>query len=139
MSRFIIKIIFVLVASLFVVLPTNAFAQDSNGNYYKEYLPYEDGGNYVVGTWHVIAPSGLNCRSGAGTEFEVVTTFGMGDKIHPKTSEGRDQHNNPTELDKQGLPWFRIIRDDGKRRSTKNIETCLVRANSRYITPLKES
>lgn len=135
MSKFIIRIIFVLIASLLVTLPTNAFAQDSNGNYYKGTLPYEDGGTYVVGKWRVIAPSGLNCRIGAGTEFAIVKTFEMGDLIYPKTSEGRDQHNDPTELDKQGLPWFRLTEPTRK----KDLENCLIRANSRYIAPVKGS
>ena len=133
MSRFIIKIIFVLVAALFVLPPNSAFAQNSNGDYYKENLPYEDGGTYVVGKWRVIATSGLNCRSGAGTEFAIVKTFEMGDLVYPKTSEGRDQHNNPTELDKRRLPWFRLR---SPRRNDS--ENCLIRANSRYISPEKE-
>jgi hypothetical protein len=133
MNRFIIKIIFILVVALFVLPPNIASAQNSNGDYYKENLPYEDGGSYVVGKWRVIAPSGLNCRAGAGTEFTIVKTFKMDDVIYPKTSEGREQHNNPTELDKRGLPWLRLT---SPRRS--DAENCLIRANSRYISPEKE-
>ena len=116
-----------------IASPEIVVAQDSNGDYYKETLPYEDGGNYVVGRWRVIATSGLNCRSGAGTEFAIVKTFEMGDLVYPKTSEGRDQHNNPTELDKRRLPWFRLR---SPRRNDS--ENCLIRANSRYISPEKE-
>lgn len=131
MYRYILT--FILVISFAIALPEIVVAQDSSGNYYKGTLPYEDGGNYVVGRWRVIAPSGLNCRSGAGTEFAIVKTFRMGDLISPKTSEGRDQHNDPTELDKRGLPWFRLR---SPRRNDS--ENCLIRANSRYISPEKE-
>jgi hypothetical protein len=131
MLRYILT--FILIISLIIASPEIVVAQDSNGNYYKGTLPHEDGGSYVVGKWRVIAPSGLNCRVGAGNEFAIVKTFQMGDLVYPKTSEGRDQHNDPTELDKRGLPWFRLRnlrRDDA--------ENCLIRANSRYISPEKE-
>ena len=132
MLRYILT--FILIISMIIASPEIVVAQDSNGNYYKGTLPYEDGGDYVVGKWRVIAPSGLNCRIGAGTEFAIVKTFEMGDLIYPKTSEGRDQHNDPTELDKGGLPWFRL-----KSPRRNDSENCLIRANSRYIAPVKGS
>jgi hypothetical protein len=132
MLRYIL--IFILIISMIIASPEIVVAQDSNGNYYKETLPYEDGGSYVVGKWRVITPSGLNCRSGAGTEFAIVKTFKMNDVVYPKTSEGREQHNNPTELDKRGLPWFRL--QTPRRDEPENY--CLIRANSRYIAPEKE-
>ena len=75
----------------------------------------------------------MNCRVGAGTEFAIVETFEMGDLIYPKTSEGRDQHNNPTELDKQGLTWFHLTEPTRK----KDLKNCLIRANSLYMAPIR--
>lgn len=114
-------------AFLVLTLPTIALAQDNSGNYYQRYLPTE--GDYVISTWYVVTPSGLNCRTKAGTEFEVVKQFAQGERFEVSTSEGRDQHNNPVELDKSGLPWFRLTKDSG---------ACRVRASNRYIAPRRE-
>ncbi|MGI0487130.1 SH3 domain-containing protein [Pantanalinema rosaneae CENA516] len=119
------RYLFAFILVLFVLTdPTITFAQNSNGNYYQGHLPAE--GDYVISTWRVVATSGLNCRSKAGTEFNVVKRFAQGDRFSVSTSEGRDQHNNPVELDKQGLPWFRLTEKSGG---------CRVRATSQYIAP----
>lgn len=132
MHRYILTLI--LVISFVIALPSIVFAQDSNGNYYKGTLPSE--GEYVISTWRVITPGGLNCRSGAGTEFEIVKRFSLGDNFTVEISEGRHTHNNPTELDKQGLPWFRLAKDVERFGPPKASKNCLIRANSRYIAPV---
>ena len=115
----------------FLLLPTEAYAQDQNGDYFRETLPvYPSQPDYVISEWQVTTPSGLNCRSDAGTEFSVVKVFGSGEPFNVQTSEGRDQHNNPTKLDSQGLPWFKVA------ESSQGIIECFVRASNRYIQPI---
>ncbi len=125
MFRYLVALVF---AFLVLTVPTIALAQDNNGDYYQRVLPSE--GDYVISTWRVVTPSGLNCRSKAGTEFKVVKRFAQGERFSVSTSEGRDQHNNPVELDKRGLPWFRL---------TKRSGDCRVRASSRLIAPQTDS
>ncbi|MBE9030156.1 hypothetical protein IQ266_10485 [filamentous cyanobacterium LEGE 11480] len=48
-----------------------------------------------------------------------------------QTSEGRNQHNDPTELDSSGNPWFKLTPRKGV--------VCFVRANSKYIRPISSN
>jgi hypothetical protein len=123
-------LVFFLVLGQVLIFPTSAYAQNQSGDYFKGTLPvYPSQPDYVVGQWRVITPSGLNCRSNAGTEFNVVKALIFGQTFLVKTSEGREQHNNPTKLDSRGLPWFMVI-------ASRNKVECFVRANSRYIEPI---
>jgi hypothetical protein len=125
---------FFLVLGQVLIFPTSSFAQNKSGDYFRETLPvYPSQPDYVISEWRVITSSGLNCRSSAGTEFDVVKVLTVGEPFQVKTSEGRHQHNNPTKLDSRGLPWFMVT--DSSRSSIGKVE-CFVRANSRYIEPV---
>lgn len=122
---------FLLVLGVVLIPPASAYAQNKNGDYFRGTLPvYPSQPDYVISVWRVMTSSGLNCRSDAGTEFGVVKVLKSGESFQVQTSEGRNQHNNPTELDSRGLPWFRVA------RSSQGVVECLVGANSRYITPV---
>ena len=131
-QKFRLSLLFLfLVLGQVLTFSNSAYAQNQSGDYFRGTLPvYPSQPDYVVGGWRVITPSGLNCRSNAGTEFNVVKALIFGKPFQVKTSEGRDQHNNPTKLDSRGLPWFMVI---GPSRG--KVE-CFVRANSRYIEPI---
>ncbi len=105
----------------------SAWAQDAAGNYYPDKLPAQ--GEYVINTWRVVNPSGLRCRSGAGNEFRAVKLFARGEAFTVRTFSGKVQHNNPTRLDRQGLPWFYLTEASGN---------CFVRAHRRYLAPVPE-
>jgi hypothetical protein len=127
-------LLFFLALGQILVFPASSFAQNSSGDYFKEMLPvYPSDPNYVVSEWRVITASGLNCRSDAGKEFDVVKVLTPSEPFQVKTSEGRNQHNDPTKLDSRGLPWFMVT--DPSRAARGKIE-CFVRANSRYIEPV---
>jgi hypothetical protein len=127
-------LVLVLILGQVLIFPNSAYAQNQSGNYFRETLPvYPSQPDYVISQWRVITSSGLNCRSNAGTDFDVVKVLTSGETFQVKTSEGRDQHNNPTKLDSRGLPWFMVT--DSSRSSRGKVE-CFVRANSRYIEPI---
>lgn len=122
---------FLLVLGGFLILPASAYAQNQRGDYFREELPvYPFQPDYVISEWRVITPSGLNCRSDAGVKFGVTKVLTFEKTFQVQTSEGRDQHNNPTKLDSQGLPWFKVA------KSSQGVVECFVRANSRYIAPV---
>ncbi len=127
-------LIFFIVLGQVFVFPNSAYAQNQSGDYFRETLPvYPSEPDYVISEWRVITSSGLNCRSNAGTEFDIVKVLTFGEPFQVKTSEGRDQHNNPTKLDSRGLPWFMVT--DSSRSSRGKVK-CFVRANNRYIEPV---
>lgn len=116
----------------FLLFPTRAYAQDQNGDYFSGTLPVDSlQPDYVINRWQVTTPSGLNCRRDAGTEFSIVEVLTSGELFQVQTSEGRDQHNNPTKLDSRGLPWFKVT-------GSQNEIKCFVRANKRYIEPITQ-
>lgn len=124
---------FLIVLGQVSIFPTSADAQNQSGDYFREKLPvYPSEPEYVVSEWRVITSSGLNCRSNPGTKFGVVKVLAFGEPFQVKTSAGSYQHNNPTQLDSRGLPWFMVTDTSGA--STGKVE-CFIRANSRYIEP----
>ena len=131
-QKFKLGLLFFFLVPVQVLKPSNnIYAQNQNGDYFKGTLPaYPFQQDYVVSEWRVITSSGLNCRSKAGTEFGVVKVLTFREPFQVQTSKGRDQHNNPTELDGRGLPWFKVA------KSSQGVVKCFVRANSRYIEPI---
>lgn len=125
------RLFFFLLLGQVLISPTSAYAQNQNGDYFRGTLPvYPSQPDYVISGWRVITSSGLNCRSNAGTEFGVVKVLAFGEPLQVQTSKGRDQHNDPTELDGRGLPWLKVA------ESSQGVVKCFVRANSRYIEPV---
>ncbi len=102
-----------------VLLPFPAFAQaipDSTGDYYS-----------WASNWIVAINSGnLNCRSGPGTNYRIVTRFPKASYL-PTFSE---LEGEPIRRDRQGRPWVRI-----KWTGTGG-SPCFVRANVSFIGSL---
>jgi hypothetical protein len=129
-------LLFSLVLGYVLMFPASTYAQNQSGDYFQGTLPvYPFQPDYVISTWRVITSSGLKCRSGSGTEFSVVKVLTVRETFQVKTSEGRDQHNNPTKLDNRGLPWFMVTDSSSSSRGEEKVK-CFVRANSRYIEPV---
>ncbi|MEP0873304.1 SH3 domain-containing protein [Trichocoleus desertorum AS-A10] len=103
-------------ATAMVLLPYPAFAQarpDSRGDYYSW------GGSWIV----AINSGSLNCRSGPGTNYRIITRF-------PKASylaTASELEGNPIEQDRQGRPWVRI------KWAGTSTYPCFVRANMSFI------
>jgi hypothetical protein len=121
MLRYFIALVLCL---LVLAVPTVANAQNVNGDYFKEDIPIVDG-DYLLSSWRV-ASSSLNCRNGAGTNYEVLQKFTKDDLLEARTSYGRMSNVDPIHLDCRGLPWMHL---------TTGYGDCFVRSNSQYIAP----
>ena len=111
-----------------------AFAQNQDGDYYYGTLPLLPDGTYLAAEWQVITPSGLNCRSGPGTQYDIVKVLRKGETFKIPTTEGRNANVDPTKLDDHDLPWFRVEGAQVQRGRPGEV-VCLVRASSKYIEP----
>ncbi|NJL65969.1 MAG: hypothetical protein HC894_02340 [Microcoleus sp. SM1_3_4] len=102
----------------FALFPSAVFAQ----------LKPDSGGNYSAwaSNWIVVSRGNLNCRSGPGTNYSILTQYPAA-SIIPTYSE---LEGNPIRRDRQGLPWVRI-----KWAGTGGAP-CYVRANTSFIRAL---
>lgn len=121
MPRYFIALI---LAFLVLIVPTDAYAQNANGDYFRENIPIVER-EYLLSSWQVVSSS-LNCRNGPGTGYEVLQKFTKDDPLEARTSYGRMSNVDPINLDCRGLPWMHL---------TTHYGDCFVRSNSQYITP----
>src|SRR4028119_131498 len=87
-------------------------------------------GDYYYGAWSswmVVERVGLNCRSGAGSNYRVVKKFYNRNKMLVFT-QGEDPL---IRRDRQGKPWLAVL-PTGYQYETP----CFVRANNRFIQPI---
>ena len=102
----------------FALFPSTVFAQtrpDSKGNYY-----------FWAGSWIVVDSGNLNCRSGPGTNYSVLTRYPRASTLLTFS----ELEGNPIRRDRQGLPWARI-----KWAGTSG-SPCFVRANISFVRPI---
>jgi hypothetical protein len=111
---------------LLLAMPITAQAQivDELGNYYRN-------GNVDTGAspWKVVV-NDLRCRRSASLQSPIVRTYQKDDLLQVEQYRGGSDEVLINPLDKIGKPWMPV--------HGKNIEdVCFVRANSRYIEPVK--
>ena len=105
---------------------------DSNGDFFRNTAPISGqvaGRQLASGSlWQVVSP-GLNCRSSAGIEYEIVRQFSQGEILQADVGRGGADEVQENARDDRGKPWMRTRSEQGESYN------CYVRANSRYITP----
>ena len=69
--------------------------------------------------WKIVSPSGLNCRSGPGTDNAVVKTFPRNQEVVLNT-----RYDSPIKTDAKGKPWLAV--------GQPGVD-CFVRANTALI------
>lgn len=78
--------------------------------------------------WQVISP-GLNCRRGAGLEYDIVRQFEQGQLLQADVGRGGSDEVLINATDRRGNPWMRVRSPIGESYD------CYVRAHRRYIQP----
>lgn len=97
------------------LFPSTVFAQiepDSRGDYYSS-----------AANWIVVSSGRLNCRSGPGTGYRILTTYSRASNL-PTFSE---LEGDSIRRDRQGRPWVRI------KWAGTGSPPCYVRANTSFI------
>ncbi|HLP91395.1 MAG TPA: hypothetical protein VK184_22785 [Nostocaceae cyanobacterium] len=77
--------------------------------------------------WIVIDTTGLNCRSGPGSNYRIVQKFDNNDKLLAPTQSGEPLIRR----DRRGKPWL-AVSPNGYQYET----SCYVRANQSFIRPI---
>lgn len=106
---------------------------DGNGDFFSNIAPISGevatGRSMQGSLWQVVSP-GLNCRSSAGTNYEIVRQFSQGDILQADVGRGGADEVLENTRDDRGKPWMRARSEQGESYN------CYVRANSRYIQPV---
>ncbi len=90
--------------------------------------PVNPAGEFTTGNWQeweIIAPGGLNARSGPGFEFPVESTLIERSIVTPHPS-----YTNAVQFDRSGKPWL-VVTNQGTAQ--------FVRANNKFIEPNVQS
>jgi hypothetical protein len=119
------KLTLLAIGAFICITPNLALAQNGLPRANKK-------GDYYNGDWRewlVVDRDrkGLNCRSGAGANFRVVTKFYNNSRIFVFT-QGED---DLIRRDKQGKPWLAVLPNGYQYE-----EPCFVRANNSFIQPI---
>ena len=80
-------------------------------------------------TMYVTAKSGLNCRAGAGTSYDVVTSFSCGDSVLVNKNSSGGWYYNP----EYGCYLIDDYLSDTKKSCGTSCKCTYVRANYKYV------
>lgn len=80
-------------------------------------------------TMYVTAKSGLNCRAGAGTSYDVVTSFSCGDSVLVNKDSSGGWYYNP----EYGCYLIDDYLSDTKKSCGTSCKCTYVRANYKYV------
>ena len=80
-------------------------------------------------TMYVTAKSGLNCRTGAGTSYDVVTSFSCGDSVLVNKNSSGGWYYNP----EYGCYLIDDYLSDTKKSCGTSCKCTYVRANYKYV------
>jgi hypothetical protein len=105
---------------------------DRQGDYYSNEAPVKGKAPRLLmagSLWRVVVVN-LNCRRNFGTTHAIVRRFKHGDVLQAEVYRGGSDEVLRNSIDRSGNPWMPV------RGKTMN-DRCYVRANQRYIQPLK--
>ena len=122
---------------LLMLLPVAVQAQDYDEDYGSDFYRNESlvqapsrHSNLAPGSlWQVVA-SPLNCRRAASLDSSIIRKYCMGVLIEAEVYRGGSDEVLVNPVDSNGKPWMPV-------RGKNAEDVCYVRANSRYISPIR--
>lgn len=105
---------------------------DRRGDYYRNEAPvkgYAPSPLMPGSLWRVVATK-LNCRQNPGSNYPIQRQFKLGDILQAEVGRGGADEVLVNALDNHGFPWMAV-------RGKTEDERCYVRANNRYLRPIK--
>ena len=115
------------------VVQAEVAVPDKQGNYYRNETNVKSprGDRYGTGSlWRVVV-EGLNCRKEPSIDSPVQRTYAANEIIEVQIGRGGSDEVLINARDKNGRPWMQV------RYRPSTSEACYVRANSRFIQPVK--